>query len=134
MDCAIHNPYVQNDPQFDVVLSGLGIEPEQKVLVFLTICIVVRLLIAGVANVYHDTKVLPYVAAVIGIAAMVIIGSNIDQDVWWSRKMHLVIATMIVLSSGYQITSGVRDRSIAYLLYADVLLGLSTFAYTYVSC
>lgn len=132
--CPIHNPRVGNDPQFDALLGGIGIEPEQKVLVFLTVCIIVRLLLAGVVNAYHQEKYTPYIMGVVAFFALLNLGRNLDKNQWWSRKLHLVIAVLILLTSGYQILTDTRDRNIAYLLYTDVVIGLSTFGIVYLNC
>jgi cation transport ATPase len=132
--CPIHNPRVGNDPDTDVFLSNIGIEPEQKLVAFLTICILVRLALAGLTHMYHDRDFTPYVAGIIAIVAIVTLGTNLNKSQWWSRKGHLVIATLILVAAISQIYTGERDKAIAYLLYADVLFGFATFSYVYLTC
>jgi len=132
--CPIHNPRVGNDPEVDKFLLGIGVQPEYKLITFLLVCIVVRLVLAGVATVYADHSYLPYVAAVASLFAIFTLAPSINGPQWWSRKFHLVIALLVMFASGYQIYTNKRDMSIPYLLYADVIFGFSTFMYVYTIC
>jgi hypothetical protein len=132
--CPIHNPRVGNDPEVDAFLMSIGIEPEMKLVTFLTVCILVRLVLAGLATIYSDRKFLPYVAAVAAVFAVFTLTPGINGPQWWSRKFHLVIALLILMASGYQIYTNTRDMSIPYLLYADVIFGFTSFAYVYLTC
>lgn len=132
--CPIHNPRVGNDPEVDNFLMGVGVSPEMKVVTFLTVCIVVRLVLAGLATLYADSTFLPYAAAVAAVFAVFTLAPGVNGPQWWSRKFHLVIALLVLATSGYQICTGERDMSIPYLLYADVAFGISTFAYVYLMC
>ena len=132
--CPIHNPRVGNDPDVDVFLSNIGVEPELKLVTFLTICILVRLVLAGLATLYHEKTITPYIVAVVAIFAIWNLFPILDKGQWWSRKFHLVIAILVLLASGVQIYTGKRDITIASLLYIDVLFGILTFGYVYTTC
>jgi len=132
--CPIHNPLVQNDPDTDIFLSSIGITPEYKLVAFLSVCIIARLLLAGLAQVYSDQDITPYIVLAVSTFAVLTLWSNLHKNQWWSRKTHLIMAVLLVLASSIQIYSNKRDLTIAYLLYADVIIGLSTFAYVYYSC
>jgi uncharacterized membrane protein len=133
-NCPIHNPLIGNDIDFDSALATMGIEPEQKVLVFLSVCIVLRLLIAGLANTYHKKKFVPYLTVVISLFAIFNLSNKINGTQWWSTKFHLVTSVLLLLTSAHQLYTDTRNRNISYLLYTDVLVGLMTFIYVYYSC
>lgn len=132
--CPIRNPLYGNDPEFDAILKNINIDVDDKMLVFLTICIVLRYLIAGLSLQYYETDIFPYIFMVITIFALFIVGRNVNQDQWWSRRMHLFIISLILISSLYQITTNERNVSIPILLYTDVTFGLLTFLYVYSMC
>jgi phosphatidylserine synthase len=132
--CPIHNPRVGSDPDVDIFLQNIGVEPEYKLVVFLTICIVVRLALAGLATANYDKPFLPYVAAVAAVFAIFTLVPTLNKSQWWSRKFHLVIALLVLMASGIQIYTDRRDMSIPYLLFADVIFGITTFGYVYFTC
>lgn len=133
-NCPIHNPLMGNDPNFDLLLGNIDIDPEQKILVFLSVCVIIRLLVAGLANVYHKKSFVPYITVIIALFAISNLSSTIGGTQWWSKKFHLIIAVLLLLTSAHQIYTGERNRNIPYLLYIDVLVGIMTFVYVYYSC
>jgi hypothetical protein len=118
---------LKGDPQFDQLLHAIGISNKDKTQVYLTICIVLRLLIAGIAMKYYDREIAPWIFLLIGIAVVIILYPNLNSDQWWSRKTHIIIGLLIISSSSYQLYIGTRDRIVPILLYADVILGLSRY-------
>ncbi len=68
------------------------------------------------------------------VIAILTLAPALNGPQWWSRKFHLVIAILILMASATQIYTDERDRSIGYLLYADVIFGIATFGYVYLTC
>lgn len=132
--CPIRNPLIQNDPDVDIFLSNIGITPEYKLVAFLFICLFARLLLAGLANIYHKLDTTPYIVLLASSFAVLTLGSNLGKNQWWSRKIHFIIAILISIAAIIQIYTNKRDLNIAYLLYIDVLFGFMTFLYVYFSC
>lgn len=134
LSCPIHNPTHQSDQEFDKMLSNIGINIDDKMIVFLTVCIVLRLFIAGLSLQYYDTEMFPYLMLIATIFALLIVGNNINSNQWWSRKTHFAIISLMLISSFHQITTNTRNISIPLLLYTDVAFGIATFGYVYYSC
>lgn len=132
--CPIRNPRIASDPSADKFFESIGISLEYKVVLFLTVCIVVRLLLAYLANIYYDYDFVPYVAGIAAIIIMFRIYDQLDIGQWWNRKFHFVIATLVLITSIHQIYTGEKNKSISYLLFADVIFGIMTFMYVYFTC
>ncbi len=125
---------LQGDPNFDATLGSISIAADQKHRVFLTICIILRLLIAGVAYQYYDKRIFLWIALVASALGFLIIYPNVSNNQWWSRKFHLVVVIAIFISAVYQIYMEQVNKSIPILLYTDVFVGIITFIYLYFSC
>lgn len=127
-------PVLQGDADFDNMLQSMGFKLENKIVIFLTICVLVRLVIAGLANQYYDAKYTPYITLIGAIIAILILVPKLGQNQWWFRSLHILIASLIIYKSYGQITTDKRDRMIAYLLFFDVFLGLNTLIRAYMTC
>lgn len=126
-------PFSRGDPSFDPLMKKIGIRPEDKITVFLTICIFVRLLIAGIALQYYNSNFLPYVYFIVGLITAINLFLK-DSDQWWSRKAHIVVSIAIAITASHQIYTGKRDKTIPILLYLDVIIGIITFIILYTYC
>jgi hypothetical protein len=126
MDCT----KLKGDKLFDENLFKiLNIEMEDKIRVFLTICILIRLLIAGLSYQYYDSKYIKYFYIIGAISVIMILYPKLNGDVWWNRKVHLIIALFVLFIAVYQIFYNITDKTIPGILYIDVIFGILTFFY-----
>jgi hypothetical protein len=115
-----------SEPNTNKFLESIGIKPtpENRIRIFYTICIIVRLLIAGLALQLKDKVWLPYVVIVIALVTSFRLFQNLYGTWWWSTSYHLVISILLVVISFLLIIKKCnRPELISYLLYADVLGG-----------
>tara|TARA_B110000208_G_C11537750_1_gene346794 strand:- start:113 stop:505 length:393 start_codon:yes stop_codon:yes gene_type:complete len=108
-------------------LESLGIKPTpmNRTRIFYTICIMVRLLIAGIVLQLKNKVWLPYVVFIISLITSYRLFKNLRGNWWWSRSFHLIVSMLLVLISFLLIIKKLNNPElIAYLLYFDVLGGL----------
>ena len=108
-------------------LETLGIKPTpmNRTRIFYTICIMVRLLIAGIVLQLKNKVWLPYVVFIISLITSYRLFKNLRGNWWWSRSFHLIVSMLLVLISFLLIIKKLNNPElIAYLLYFDVLGGL----------
>lgn len=72
----------------------------QRRRVYYTICIFIRLAIAGLVLQLKDKEFLPYILALISIYPIISLGFYRKQDnQWWSNTFQLIIAIALFVSS-----------------------------------
>lgn len=136
MSNTVSCPLSQDNPEFDSTLKFIGMDPDNKIVIFFSICVVVRLLIAGIAQQYYDKKYFPYIAAILAIITLIILIPRAvrNDNVWWFRIFHVFIAIQILISSIRQIKNDTLEHVIPTLLYLDVIFGMFTFLFAYMYC
>ena len=72
----------------------------QRRRVYYTICITLRLFLAGLLLQLKDKKWLPYITAIISLYALISLGFFRKQDnQWWSNNFQLLIAILMFIAS-----------------------------------
>lgn len=72
----------------------------QRRRVYYTICITLRLFLAGLLLQLKDKKWLPYITAIISLYAVISLGFFRKQDnQWWSNNFQLLIAILMFIAS-----------------------------------
>jgi hypothetical protein len=94
-------------------------------ILFYTLCIVLRLFIAGLAYHFRDSYWLPYLVLIISLYTGYRISKNLNGNEWWSRKFHLIITILLSIVSVLIILKKVDGKYISYLLYLDVFVGFT---------
>ena len=108
-------------------LESLGINPtpHNRSMIFYTICIMVRLLIAGIVLQLKNKYWIPYVVFIISLITSYRLFNNLRGDWWWSRSFHLIVSMLLLVISFLLIIKKLnKSELIAYLLYFDVIGGL----------
>lgn len=101
------------------IIERLGVSPEKRRSLYYLVCVPLRIMIA-VGIVYA-----PRWLVAIGSAASVImnaVGILSEQDVWWSRKLHLMSAAMVLALTTLQQSKSI----IAVVAMVDVIVGASS--------
>ena len=107
-------------------LSDLGIlpTPENRTRIFFTICIVLRLLLAGIVLHFKDNRFLPYLVLIIGLLTSYRLFNNLYGPWWWKRIYHLIISISLSTIAFLIIIKKIKHTEwMAYLLYIDVVVG-----------
>jgi len=122
-----------NDPRFDAFLfkSGL-IDPEspdtayQRRRVYYTICIMLRLLLAGLVFQLKDHEYIPFIVGLAAILTIVNLYPRINSTrQWWSIKYQFFISLILLLSCVLVYFKKIRSDIIAFILYASVIGGVA---------
>jgi len=96
-----------DDPQFQKLLENIGMlnKTEDTVLqrrrIYYTICIFVRLAIAGLVFQLREKKWMPYAIGVVALLSIAKLYTSIKDpgNQWWSKRFALVIAILLLLSA-----------------------------------
>ena len=106
-------------------LKNIGMNPtiENRKIVFLTICIFVRLIIAGLAYQYRNKKWLPYLIIILCGFIIYNLYKTLNLNNWWSKKFHILINILLINVSILIIFKKLDSKYISYLLYIDVIGG-----------
>ena len=118
-------PNIDKDTLNAVKKMGIVPNVKNRMILFYTLCIVLRLFIAGLAYHFRDSYWLPYLVLVIGLYTAYRIYKNLNGNEWWSRKFHLIIVILLCIVSVLIILKKVNGKYISYLLYLDVFVGFS---------
>jgi len=106
-------------------LIKLGIPPtiENRIKIFYTICIFMRLLLAGSIYYLKDQLWVPYIIIIISFFTIKRLSKNLNGRFWWSRKFHLIICMLLILNSIFIINFKKYNNYLSYLLFIDVIGG-----------
>ena len=115
------------EPVTNKTLKNMGIDPtpENRTRVFYTICIVLRLLIAGVVLQYKDNRYLPYILLILSLFTAYRLYNNLYGQWWWKRIYHMITSlflAIICLAIIFKKTN--HMEWMAYVLYLDVFVGI----------
>ena len=119
----------KNCPNIDkYTLSGLkniGVKMniENRKILFYTLCVVLRLFIAGLVYQLKDKHWLPYIIISFSLLIIYRLHDKIDGNFWWSRKFHMFICFLLIVVSVLKINGYVNGKYLSYLLYIDVGFG-----------
>lgn len=108
------------------IFEKAGFSSTDRLIIFIFICIPIRLSLAYSAHLYHEKRIFQLIA-LISAAYSLYTNSNLliqngVKDVVWSRKTHIVSAIMIILS----ILTG-NTLLLQYILTFDVFIGASQY-------
>ena len=108
-------------------LKKMNINPttENRRVLFYTLCVILRLFIAGLAYQFKDNTWLPYIVLIISIYTIYRLSNNLYGKWWWSRPFHLFICILLVIVSLLIIFKKINGKYISYLLYIDVIGGFT---------
>lgn len=94
----IFDPMLFESGLIDKNLSDID-KAYQRRRVYYTICILLRLAIAGLVLQLKDKYFMPYIVGIISIYPIISLGFYRKQDnQWWSNKFQLVIAIALFIS------------------------------------
>jgi hypothetical protein len=118
-------PNIDNDTLN--ALKKMGIKPtiENRKRIFYTLCIVLRLFLAGLVYQLKNNIWLPYIILCISIYTIYRLTNNLYGKWWWSRPFHLLISCLLAIVSILVILKKVDGKYISYLLYLDVFGGFT---------
>lgn len=107
------------------IFNKMGYSLVQRKQLFYLICIMFRLMLAGIVFNFSDNKKLQYALVLLSLAGIYSNYSKLGECVWWSRQFHLIIAVLLFIVTGLTILGKIKDSKwMSYLLYIDVIFGL----------
>jgi hypothetical protein len=110
----------KGDAVFDQTLHNIGIECTERRRVLLTICLPMRLLLAGIVLQYGDR---PLVRILIGLGALfsvLSLSKKMDDGQYWNRRVYLILAVGILLS----LLFGCDRQTLGGLMFLVALKGI----------
>jgi hypothetical protein len=97
----------------------------QRRRVYYTICILIRLTIAGLVLQLKDKEFMPYLLAIISIYPIISLGFYRTEDnQWWSNKFQLAIAIALLIASVLIIFKIIPTYIPALILFISVFGGV----------
>jgi len=118
-------PNIDKDTLNNIKKMGLVPNVKNRAILFYSLCIILRLFIAGLAYQFKDSYWLPYLVIIICVFTGYRISRNLNGNEWWSRKFHLIIVILLCIVSVLIILKKVNGKYISYLLYLDVFVGFT---------
>ena len=115
------------EPSTNKALKKMGIEPtpENRTRIFYTICIVLRLLLAGLILQFKDNKYVPYIILCVCIGVSYRIYNNLYGQWWWKRIYHLAIYSILAIVCLLIIFKKITNTEwMGYIMYVDVFIGV----------
>ena len=116
-------PNIDPDTYNGLRKLGVSMDVHNRQILFYTLCIVLRLFLAGVAYQLKDTLWFPYIVIVISLFIMYRLHDKLEGNFWWSRKFHFIVCLLLVIVSLLKIVGVLAGEYISYLLYLDVGVG-----------
>tara|TARA_B110000495_G_C22858210_1_gene500424 strand:+ start:62 stop:454 length:393 start_codon:yes stop_codon:yes gene_type:complete len=120
---------MKNCPNIDIntlnIIKKIGLDSSVKnrAILFYSICVIVRLLIAGLAYQFRNKTWLPYLVMVISTIVIYRLYNNLYGRWWWSRPFHLLMMILLFIASILTIYKYIDGKYISYLLYLDLFGG-----------
>lgn len=103
------------------LIESTGVSVLQRKMLFLGICVPLRLGIAYTASTAHARQWFAYVAAAFSVVAIYINAVKAaDVSVWWSRRAHAAHALAVLVLVALLNTR----KYVPYVLFSDVLFGV----------
>lgn len=112
-------------------LESAGFDERQRFLLFVLVCIPLRLSFAFFAHKFRDSSTVRAILLVAGVLSVITNANSISGNPWWSRKVHLVsslllVGTLLILFSNPGSNDSKVSRLPSAILLADVLFGMSS--------
>ena len=108
------------------VLEAKGFGPNQRFLLFMLVCIPLRLSFSLLSYLLRDSSSFGVLLLVLGLVSINVNLGSMGGDPWWSRKVHLgssVLLVSMVLVSKLN-PSPLLNQLPSLVLLLDVLYGL----------
>ena len=102
---------------------GVKMNIENRKILFYTLCVVLRLFVAGLVYQLKDKHLLPYIIILFSLLIIYRLHDKINGNFWWSRKFHMFICFLLIVVSVLKINGYVDGKYLSYLLYIDVGFG-----------
>ena len=116
-------PNIDKDTLSGFKNIGVKMNIENRKILFYTLCVVLRLFIAGLVYQLKDKNWLPYIIILFSSLIIYRLHDKIDGNFWWSRKFHLFICFSLIIVSVLKINGYISGEYLSYLLYIDVGFG-----------
>jgi 1,4-dihydroxy-2-naphthoate octaprenyltransferase len=116
-------PNIDKDTLSGLKKIGIKMNIENRKILFYTLCVVLRLFIAGLVYQLKDKHWLPYIIILFSLLIIYRLHDKIDGNFWWSRKFHMFICFLLIVVSVLKINGYVDGKYLSYLLYIDVGFG-----------
>ena len=116
-------PDILDIPTSGGSVEASGASPEQRMQLFYGVCVPLRIALAYI--VYKNADSTPVKMLVLLLSAFAIysnlLGLNSGRNVWWDRRIHLVVALSILVSA----VAG-KMNYVAFLMLFDILFGVGS--------
>ena len=116
-------PDILDIPTSGGSVEASGASPEQRMQLFYGVCVPLRIALAYI--VYKNADITPVKMLVLLLSAFAIysnlLGLNSGRNVWWDRRIHLVVALAILVSA----FAG-KMNYVAFLMLFDILFGVGS--------
>lgn len=116
-------PNIDKDTLSGLKKIGIKMNIENRKILFYTLCVVLRLFIAGLVYQLKDKHWLPYIIILFSLLIIYRLHDKINGNFWWSRKFHMFICFLLIVVSVLKINGYVDGKYLSYLLYIDVGFG-----------
>jgi hypothetical protein len=116
-------PNIDKDTLSGLKNIGVKMNIENRKILFYTLCIVLRLFVAGLVYQLKDKHWLPYIITSFSLLIIYRLHDKIDGNFWWSRKFHMFICFSLIFVSVLKINGYIGGEYLSYLLYIDVGFG-----------
>lgn len=115
--------WLPDNPVVTAQLSRVGIMPSDRQRVYYTVCVPLRLALAGLVYQYRDHPRLSTILVPICLLAVYnLVGDlNNPHPGWWSRRFHLLISILIL---GICLHFTDHKHLLGYLALVDVGVGV----------
>ena len=95
--------------------------------IFYTLCITLRLFLAGLVLNFKDSKYIHWIIFFINLFTFFRLIRQLNGVFWWSRKFHLFTVCLSIIVSFMIITKKtfnfIKNEYLGYILYLDVGFG-----------
>ena len=113
------------------VFERAGFSQKQRLMIFLTVCIPVRLSLVYITKKYNQSNILKFATLLFALLTIYNNSKSLynKSNVIWDRRFHILTSIMIVISiisSNY--------KFVPYILLSDVIIGaLKSVSYTHLT-
>lgn len=102
------------------LIESAGVSVLHRNLLFLSVCVPLRVAVACAARATHTRLWFPYVAATLSVVAIYTNTKAADAGVWWSRRTHAAHALAVLIL----VALLGETKYVPCVLFSDVLFGL----------
>ena len=108
-------------------LESLGYSVNQRHLLFLLVCIPLRLSFPAVAFKFRESTKVNFLLMVAGIISILVNFRNLRGNPWWNRKNNLMSSALLVLAVIASMYKEEYNKAPAIILLIDVLFGVGSY-------